>query len=60
MTIENETISGVPFTGLLNTTRPITSAQTRKHSRNASTAAIVSSARAIHSFRRSSTLALTA
>ena len=30
MTIDIETISGVPFTGLLNSTRPITSAQTRK------------------------------
>ena len=30
MTIDIETISGVPLTGVLNTTRPITSATTRK------------------------------
>ena len=30
MTIDIETISGVPFTGLLNSTRPMTSAHTRK------------------------------
>ena len=44
MTIDIDTISGVPFTGLLNSTRPTTSAQTqeaqkkcqqRRHSRAA-------------------------
>ena len=43
ITIDMDTISGVPFTGELNA-RPKTSAQTRKHSRNASTAAMTSSA----------------
>ena len=43
MTIDIETISGVPFTGLLKRTRPTTSAQTRKPSRNVIVAAAASS-----------------
>ena len=36
--MDMETISGVPFTGWLKTTRPTTSATTRKLNRNASKA----------------------
>ena len=39
MTIDIETISGVPFTGELNSARPKMSAQTRKPSRKMITAA---------------------
>jgi hypothetical protein len=42
ITIDIETISGVPLTGLLNTTRPMTSATTRKLRQNVSTAATAS------------------
>ena len=39
ITIDIETISGVPLTGLLKSARPITSATTRKLRQNASNAA---------------------
>jgi hypothetical protein len=39
MTIDSEIISGVPFTGLLKITRPLTSATTKKHNMNARMAA---------------------
>ena len=42
ITIDIETISGVPFTGELNTPRPITSATTRKPSRKMIAAATAS------------------
>src|ERR1039457_293866 len=50
MTIDIDTISGVPLTGELNTTRPITSAQTRKPSRKMITAAHTSRARTVQAF----------
>jgi len=53
ITMVKDTISGVPFTGRLNATRPITSAQTRKQRRNASVAAVTSSACASRSLIRS-------
>ena len=45
MTIDIETISGVPFTGELKIARPKISAQTRKPSRKMITAAAASSSR---------------
>ena len=50
MTIDIDTISGVPLTGELKMARPITSAQTRKPSRKMITAAASSSARTIQAF----------
>src|SRR5688572_14568972 len=44
-----DTISGVPLTGRLKPTRPMTSAQTRKQSRKASVAATTSSTCAMRS-----------
>ena len=45
MTIDIETISGVPFTGELKSARPKMSAQTRKPSRKMIAAAAASSSR---------------
>src|SRR5687767_3943913 len=56
MTIDIETISGVPFTGAPNTPRPTTSATTRKLSRKASVAARASRALATLSLHRFSNL----
>src|SRR5450631_1616222 len=50
MTIDIDTISGVPFTGELKKPRPMTSAQTRKPSRKMITAAAASSTRTIQAF----------
>src|SRR5688572_1391629 len=58
MTIDIETISGVPFTGELKTVRPTTSATTRKLRRKASVAAKASNAFAVRSLQRSSKLLL--
>jgi len=43
ITMVKETISGVPFTGRPNPTRPITSAHTRKLRQNVNSAAMASS-----------------
>jgi hypothetical protein len=53
MTIDIDTISGVPFTGELNAVRPTTSATTRKLRRKARVAAKASSAFATQSLQRS-------
>jgi hypothetical protein len=55
MTIDIDTISGVPLTGELKMARPNTSAQTRKPSRKMITAAAASNPRTILAFRSSST-----
>src|SRR5688572_16463428 len=57
-TMDIDTISGVPLTGLLNTVRPTTSATTRKLRRNASVAAKASRAFAVRSLQRFSKAAL--
>src|SRR5688500_10308927 len=56
MTIDIDTISGVPLTGAPNAARPTTSATTRKLRRKASVAAKASSAFATQSLHRSSNL----
>jgi hypothetical protein len=53
MTIDIDTISGVPLTGELNAVRPTTSATTRKLRRKARVAAKASSAFATQSLQRS-------
>lgn len=52
MTIDIDTISGVPFTGEEKTVRPTTSATTRKLKRKASVAAKASKAFAVRSLHR--------
>src|SRR5919106_2800022 len=54
ITIDIDTISGVPFTGLEKTVRPTTSATTRKLRRKARVAAKASKAFAVRSLQRSS------
>ena len=54
ITIELDTSSGVPFTGRPKKSRPITSATTRKQSRNASVAAATSIPLVIQSLTRAS------
>ncbi len=54
MTIDIETISGVPLTGELKIARPKMSAQTRNPSRKMIAAAAASSARTMRAFRSSS------
>ncbi len=55
MTIDIETISGVPFTGELKIARPKMSAQTRKPSRKMMIAAAASSSRTTRALRSSIT-----
>ncbi len=50
MTIDIDTISGVPLSGELNTVRPITSAQTRNPSSKMIAAAAKSRMRTIQAF----------
>jgi len=52
MTSEAATISGVPFSRLLNTTRPITSATTMKEIAKASTEAMINRDLLTKLFRR--------
>ena len=54
MTIDIDTISGVPLTGELKNARPKMSAQTRNPSRKMITAAAASSSRTIRAFKFSS------
>ncbi len=55
MTIDIDTISGVPLSGELKTVRPMTSVQTRKPSRKMNTPAASSRARTIQAFMSRST-----
>src|SRR5512141_774863 len=55
MTIDIDTISGVPLSGELNRARPNTSVQTTKPSRKMITAAAASNTRTTLAFRCSST-----